>query len=264
MTSSSASAPLPTPSGVGATALLVAGFRAAEAGRPAPWFDDSLAAHFLAAAPGWQQPTDDVPGEIFVATRTRVFDDVIRRAVDSGVRQIVVLGAGLDTRAFRLALASDVTMFEVDREDVLGFKEAVLAGLAAQPTCRRVPLRSDLAEDWPALLHAAGHDDRRPTAWIVEGVLTYLGGALVHRVLDAVRARSAPDSALAMTVPARFLRGAGTDLRSATDRWLGRYGYAGDRLSVHHVARSFGRRTAAGEGVGDLVIARSVTHRPPL
>jgi methyltransferase (TIGR00027 family) len=130
----------------------------------------------------------------YFTQRTPFYDERILSAVGAGCEQVVLLGAGLDSRAFRLGLPEHVTVFELDRSPVLDFKQAVLAGHSAVPTCRRVPLATDLLADWPAELPAAGFDPARPAAWVAEGLLMYLSRADADRLLDRVTALSAPGS----------------------------------------------------------------------
>src|SRR5262245_23280147 len=111
---------------VSATAVGVAAIRAAEAAQPDALFSDPLASAFVRAA-NWFRTTDpDEPATrrrvgalvMWVRVRTRFLDDVVTDACAAGCRQIVVLGAGLDARAFRLRLPSGVRFYEVDLPDV--------------------------------------------------------------------------------------------------------------------------------------------------
>jgi methyltransferase (TIGR00027 family) len=125
---------------------------------------------------------------------TPFYDQRILSAVGAGCRQVVRLGAGLDTRAFRLGLPESVTVFELDQPPVLDFKQSVLNQHGAVPTCRRVPLAADLLADWPAVLRAAGFDLALPAAWVAEGVLMYLSRPDADRLLDRLTVLSAPGS----------------------------------------------------------------------
>ncbi|WP_320775668.1 SAM-dependent methyltransferase [Streptomyces sp. CRN 30] len=199
--------------GVGATALLVAAARAVETCRDDSLAQDVYAEHFVRAAPasaGWPLRIEDVPdGDAnplwgrfarYFGLRTRVLDDWLLRSVRSGARQVVLLGAGLDARAFRLAWPEGRTLFEVDRERVLGFKHEVLDGLAATPKVRRVPVPVDLRDDWVGALGAAGFDPAVPTAWLAEGLLFYLPPAAESRLMDTVHRLSAAGSTLAFEI----------------------------------------------------------------
>ena len=114
---------------VGSTALLVATARALEAQKPDPLAFDPYAELFCRAVGGWaadvldgkdpdhQLKTADF-GEHFVnfqGARTKYFDEYFRRAADAGVRQVVILAAGLDSRGYRLEWPAATTIFELDR-----------------------------------------------------------------------------------------------------------------------------------------------------
>ena len=164
--------------GVAATALAVAAIRAEETARPDRLFADPLAAAFVAAS-RWSpsRPADDrraVLLRAWVVARTVFLDDLLASACREGRRQVVLLGAGLDVRAFRLPWPPGVRCFELDTADVLDHKDLVLTGQAAVAGCERIPVRCDLRTDWPGALLAAGFESGLPTVWVAEGVLAYL------------------------------------------------------------------------------------------
>ncbi|MFD5462348.1 SAM-dependent methyltransferase [Kitasatospora sp. NPDC127059] len=196
--------------GVGLTALLVAAARAVETHRPDALARDPYAEHFVRADPAtahWPRHPRDVPdGEAdplwgrlgrYFALRTRALDDQLLRAVQLGARQVVLLGAGLDTRAYRLDWPADCALYEIDRPEVLAFKQRVLDGLDAQPTARRHTVAADLRTDWAAALTAAGFRPDQPTAWLAEGLLLYLPGTVERDLFAVVDRLSAPGSTLA-------------------------------------------------------------------
>ncbi|MEW2069397.1 SAM-dependent methyltransferase, partial [Streptomyces sp. NPDC007346] len=174
--------------GVGVTALLVAAARAIETHRPDSLAQDVYAEHFVLAAPasaGWPvHPRQVADGDAnplwgrfarYFGLRTRVLDDFLLRSVRAGdVRQVVLLGAGLDSRAFRLDWPPGCVVFEIDRKEVLAFKHQVLGGLSATPRAARVPIPMDLRADWAGALPGAGFDPAAPSVWLVEGLLFYL------------------------------------------------------------------------------------------
>jgi methyltransferase (TIGR00027 family) len=135
----------------------------------------------------------------WVSARTRFLDDLLLDATNEGVRQVVLLGAGLDARAFRLPWPDGVRIFELDTAAMLDFKQRVVDGIAAQPRAQRAVIRIDLREDWPGALRAAGFDPDAPVAWVVEGLLVYLDEASVERVMNEIGALSAPGSRLGLT-----------------------------------------------------------------
>ncbi|HEY2427576.1 MAG TPA: SAM-dependent methyltransferase, partial [Acidimicrobiales bacterium] len=109
------------PAGVGRTAIGVAALRAAESERSDRLFADPYAARFVAAAE-WVPGATSPALAVWVAIRTRFLDELVLDATSGKCRQVVLLGAGLDTRAFRLDWPAGVRVFEVDVPDVLDFK----------------------------------------------------------------------------------------------------------------------------------------------
>ncbi|MYY84714.1 SAM-dependent methyltransferase, partial [Streptomyces sp. SID335] len=137
----------------------------------------------------------------YFGLRTRTLDDFLLRHVGAGgTRQVVLLGAGLDTRAFRLDLPSDCVVHEVDRAGVLDFKQRVLTDLSAVPRAKRVPVPVDLRADWVGALAAAGFDAAAPSVWLAEGLLFYLPGPVETYLIDMVDRLAAAGSALAFEV----------------------------------------------------------------
>jgi methyltransferase (TIGR00027 family) len=132
-----------------------------------------------------------------VAVRTQYFDDYLLAAVDAGVRQVVILASGLDSRAYRLQWPADTVVYEIDQPKVIEFKTTTLSGLGAQPTATRRTIPIDLRSDWPAALQAAGLNAAAPTAWLAEGLLIYLPPEAQDRLFDNITAISAPDSTIA-------------------------------------------------------------------
>ncbi|MFB7434362.1 class I SAM-dependent methyltransferase [Streptomyces microflavus] len=200
--------------GVGVTALLVAAARAIETHRPDSLARDVFAEHFVLAAPasaGWPIHPRQVPeGDAdplwgrfarYFGLRTRVLDDFLMQSVHAGgARQVVLLGAGLDSRAFRLDWPPGCVIFEIDREEVLAFKHQVLDGLSAAPKAVRVPVPMDLRGDWAGALPGAGFDPAAPSVWLVEGLLFYLPPAAETYLIDTVDRLSRAGSALAFEV----------------------------------------------------------------
>jgi methyltransferase (TIGR00027 family) len=197
---------------VGSTALFVATARALEAQKPDPLAVDRFAEVFCRAVGGnsadvldGKNPehplkTSDF-GEHFVnfqGARTRYFDDYFRRAADAGVRQVVILAAGLDSRAYRLPWPDETTIFELDRPQVLDFKREVLAEQGAEPNAERREIAVDLREDWPQALQDNGFDDTRPSAWIAEGLLIYLPATVQNQLFTGIDALAAPGSHVAV------------------------------------------------------------------
>jgi methyltransferase (TIGR00027 family) len=132
-----------------------------------------------------------------IAVRTKYFDSALLAAVEAGVRQVVILASGLDSRAYRLHWPAETVVYEVDQPKVIEFKTTTLAGIGAQPTAERRTVGIDLRNDWPTALRAAGLDPQAPTAWLAEGLLIYLPPEAQDRLFDNITAMSAPGSTVA-------------------------------------------------------------------
>jgi methyltransferase (TIGR00027 family) len=188
---------------VGFTALAVCAARALDAALEPPLANDDFAAGFVAAA-GEPNLAAAVAGidltsaaafnAQWVGVRTRFFDDFFTRA---GTPQAVILAAGLDCRAYRLAWPADSTVFEVDQPRVLEFKQQVLDQQGAVPSTRRIAIATDLRDDWAAALIAAGFDPGQPTAWALEGLLPYLPGPAQDALFGKLHELSAVGSHIA-------------------------------------------------------------------
>lgn len=164
-------------------------------------FDDPWAAD-LAGLEGraWieaRSPDSVLP----LVMRTRYFDDWLASAIlEPALRQVVVLGAGLDTRAWRLAWPQDTILFELDQAGVLAQKAEVLARAGVAARCERRAVEVDLRADWLSALRTAGFADDRPARWLLEGILFYLPSVDVVRILDAVSQSAATGSRLGFDI----------------------------------------------------------------
>ncbi len=187
--------------GAGSTALAVAAARALESTRPDRLFDDQIAIQVVAAAGTELAAWSSSRGELlrlamgdFFAIRTRYFDNYLLEAVGAGCRQVVILAAGFDARAYRLNWPSPVRLFELDRSDVFSIKDKIVTGRVPSPGCERIAVVGDLREDWPIALRAHGLDPGQPTAWLVEGVVVYLSEQENDEMLARISELSAPGS----------------------------------------------------------------------
>jgi len=192
---------------------MVAAARAIETHRDDALARDVYAEHFVRAARAsvdWPVRLQQVPdGDAdplwgrfarYFGLRTRVLDDFLLRQVRTGSRQVVLLGAGLDTRAYRLGWPPGCAVYEIDQEEVLAFKDRVLDGLRATPKAERVTIGADLRLDWATALTGAGFDPAAPTAWLAEGLLLYLPQTAERALIATVDELSAAGSALAYEV----------------------------------------------------------------
>ena len=193
---------------VGATATMVAASRALASADGL--IDDPFAAPLVRAV-GIDVYTRLVNGEIPVtgdgfdparmgrgmAVRTRFYDRFFVDATRSGIRQAVIVAAGLDARAYRLPWPQGTVVYEVDLPDVIDFKTSTLSKLGAAPTVERRTVAVDLRDDWPAAQRAAGFDPQAPSAWSAEGLVVYLPPEAQDALFDNITALSAPGSQLA-------------------------------------------------------------------
>jgi methyltransferase (TIGR00027 family) len=132
-----------------------------------------------------------------MAVRTRHFDKLFTDAAAAGVRQAVILAAGLDARAYRLPWPDGTTVYELDQPDVIAFKTETLDRLGAQPTADWRTVAIDLRDDWPKALRENGFDSAQPTAWIAEGLLIYLPPQAQDLLFDRIDELSASGSRVA-------------------------------------------------------------------
>jgi methyltransferase (TIGR00027 family) len=194
-------------SSVGYTALLVCGWRALDATTARPLARDDYAKYFIAASEDpyltgvLANPATSEDAMAFprlYGVQTRFFDEFFSSATEQGIRQAVIVAAGLDSRSYRLDWPSGTTVFELDQPKVLEFKERVLAERAAEPAAQRVDVAADLRDDWSIPLRAAGFDPQRPSSWSVEGILPYLNSDAQDTLFTRIGELSAPGSRLAI------------------------------------------------------------------
>jgi methyltransferase (TIGR00027 family) len=134
-----------------------------------------------------------------VSLRTAAIDEALRMALAAGARQLVILGAGLDARAYRLPELAGVSVFEVDHPATQAAKRERLAE-AGDGGARVVFVGVDFERDALAeRLASAGHDAAIATAWIWEGVTPYLDRVAIEATLGVLASRSAPSSTLLVT-----------------------------------------------------------------
>ncbi len=132
-----------------------------------------------------------------MAVRTSWFDKLFTDATAAGVRQAVILAAGLDAWAYRLDWPHGTTVYELDQPEVIDFKTKTLTGLGATPKADRRTVAIDLRNDWPKALLDNGFDPTQPTAWIAEGLLIYLPPEAQDLLFDRINELSAVGSRVA-------------------------------------------------------------------
>ncbi|MEV7027127.1 class I SAM-dependent methyltransferase [Kitasatospora sp. NPDC093558] len=263
---------------VSRTALSVARVRAYESARPDALFVDPYAAAFVEAAgvePAGSRPSPSALAKGLVVhgiLRTRFYDDRLLAAAADGAEQVVLLAAGLDTRAYRLDWPAGTQVFELDLEPVLAFKQKVLDGLGAEPAGRRTALPADLLDPhWPEHLLAAGFDPSRRSAWLAEGLLVYFTPEEAAGLFTAVATLAALGSRLLLEkgrdvsltphdpalahITALWRGGLGPD----THHWLDRHGWTAEITALDQVADDYGRPLSAPSTGGFIDAVRRHT-----
>jgi len=263
---------------VSRTAVGVAALRAYESGRPDRLFEDPYAAAFYEAGRAVLPEANgdgsrDGLGALFasqVAIRTRFYDDYL---LGAGCAQVVLLAAGLDARAFRLAWPPGTRVFELDLPEVLAFKDQVLTGQGAEPSCERVVVPADLREDWASRLRGAGFDPGVPTAWLAEGLLVYLSYEDADALLTTVGELSAPGSRVSFehrptdTPDGLLARARATPagehvtrlwlggLGGRAPEWLREHGWEPATVTRAELAEEYGRPASDDQTAGGFVTA---------
>lgn len=230
--------------GVGITAIVVAAARAAETDQPDPlirdpyarllaakgdigiWnamIDESMFAKLKSVDPTASAMIDYVRS--YQAVRTHFFDGYFADVVAGGIRQVVILASGLDSRAYRLDWPAQCTVYEIDQPQVLHYKSATLAAHGVKPAVdhRNVPI--DLRHDWPAALRDQGFSSTTPTAWLAEGLLIYLPADAHDRLLEQITELSSPGSSIAVETAASYSGERRAQLRE-------RFAKAADELGI--------------------------------
>ena len=122
------------------------------------------------------------------------------------MRQVVLVAAGLDTRAFRLEWPAATRLYEIDQPQVLDAKQDILRTSGATPNCQRLTVGVDLQEaSWPQALIDRGYRPDHPSVWLIEGLLYYLPRPAVDDLLGSVHSLMAADSPIGLDVMNRNL-----------------------------------------------------------
>jgi methyltransferase (TIGR00027 family) len=231
-------------SSVGVTAVMVAAARAAETARPGRLINDPFAEVLVASAGTgvWQEMLDDsVAAKLaqiddeaaamfeqmrtYQAVRTHFFDEFFVEAAAAGIRQMVILASGLDSRAYRLQWPAGTSVYEIDQPRVLEYKSTTLAAHGAQPSALRREVPIDLRFDWPTALRNQGFDTTQPTAWLAEGLLMYLPADAQDRLFELLTGLSAPGSRIAVETVAGHAPQRRAEMRERFERIRAQMGF---------------------------------------
>ncbi|NBH03208.1 SAM-dependent methyltransferase [Amycolatopsis sp. SID8362] len=189
------------------TAQWMAAARAIESERDDALYTDPLARD-LAAPDGFRLIERYAGGGLlpFITIRTKFLDDRIGELrSEPAIRQVVLIAAGMDTRAFRLDWPEDTVVFEVDHAPLLAEKQRRLTELGAEPRVDRRVAPADLTGDWLPELEKAGFDRSRPTLWVAEALTFFLTEEQAAGLLETLGSASAPGSRLALDILGRAL-----------------------------------------------------------
>ena len=229
---------------VGTTAVMVAAARAGETERVDPLIRDPYARILVAGAGTgvWEFMLDDEfaakladadaeAAAIFEhlgnyqAVRTHFFDEFFAKAAAAGIRQIVILASGLDSRAYRVQWPAGTTVYEIDQPRVLEYKSATLSEHRVTPSALRREVPIDLRFDWPKALRETGFDACVPTAWLAEGLLMYLPADAQDRLFEQITELSAAGSRIAVEAM-------GTHSEDRREEMRGRFARITEKMGV--------------------------------
>jgi methyltransferase (TIGR00027 family) len=129
---------------------------------------------------------------VYMQVRTRTIDDVVREFVEAGGDQLVILGAGFDCRAVRMKELKRVKVYEIDHPATQAHKRAVLEKNPVTYVAWDFEQRP--VSELPAALAELGHDPKKQTLTIWEGVTMYLSEPAIDATVAAVAAYSSPTS----------------------------------------------------------------------
>jgi methyltransferase (TIGR00027 family) len=143
--------------------------------------------------------------QLIIILRTRYIDDYVREGIMKGARQVVILGAGYDTRALRIEAMKGVKVFEVDRPGMSWDKQArvkkVLGFLPPNVVYIAMDFLSETLEDLKAKLIQTGYDCQEKTLFILEGLVSHLTEEAVGALFTFIASFSASGSSLVCTYP---------------------------------------------------------------
>jgi methyltransferase (TIGR00027 family) len=181
---------------VAITAQFTAKAREIESQRTDALFNDPWA-HLFSGEAGrrWLARQPEKNAGLTLALRTRYLDDLLAaHQNEQAMRQVVILAAGYDTRAYRLSWPSQTRLFEIDQPAVLEYKDQQLLAAGAVPGCERKAIGMDLKFAWEGPLLEAGFQPELPSVWIVEGLLMYLTAADASQLLETISRLTASGS----------------------------------------------------------------------
>jgi len=203
--------------------------------------------------------------QALLAVRTRFIDDQLLEAVNQRkINQIVILGSGLDARAYRLREISSTVIFEVDFPEVLQVKANLVATTNEKPQCKRVEVAANLGiPSWSDHLQEAGFQPQNATFWLLEGLTGYLTENELRFLLSTIRQLSSTSSRLVATFNGCCAFTLSSWHKFATNtpaELLQELGWNATQYPLHEVAKLFNRDTDLLKGTDSsywLVVAET-------
>lgn len=142
--------------------------------------------------------------QLATCARTAYFDNFVLQSVNTwNIEQVVNLGCGMDTRAYRLIFPEHIRIFEIDLPKILFYKEFVLKRFKDTPTCARRVIPADLGaldSRWMIQLLQNGFQRNKPAVWVLEGLTMHLSEWEVYNLFDGIRRLSTIDSRIILCV----------------------------------------------------------------
>ena len=229
---------------VGSTAVMVAAARAGETDNPDPLIRDPYARILVEGAGTgmWESMLDESMADRveaadpeaaaifrhmgnYQAVRTHFFDAFFADAAAAGIRQIVILASGLDSRAYRLDWPAGTRVYEIDQPKVLEYKATTLAEHGVRPAAEVHEVPVDLRQDWAAALRGRGFDPTQPTAWLAEGLLMYLPADAQDRLFEQLTELSAPGSRVSAEAVAHRDESRRAEMRERFEKFADQLGF---------------------------------------
>ncbi|HEY4219819.1 MAG TPA: SAM-dependent methyltransferase [Myxococcota bacterium] len=253
------------------TAFLVAAFRAQESDRTDALFSDPFAARLVGERRQAILATVAHLGEMAgwsSVVRTVLIDRLIADAVEHGFRTVINIGAGLDTRPYRLELPPSLSWIEADQVGVVAHKNAVLAG--ETPRCSLSRVAVDLADANARRALLARIADA-PALGIIEGVFPYLTDDAVGATLDDLFACEAIEQIIVDYIPPEIIRAravAGSRLHDVPFRfmppdWHAFFAEHGWRVKAMHDLAEEGARRGRPFPIPEALRAQMTQQQPP-
>jgi methyltransferase (TIGR00027 family) len=269
---------------VGATATMVAAARAVASRRPAAVVNDPFAeplvraagVDFFARLASGELDFADVGGDVDTSwmpdvfgVRAKFFDDFFSTAGAAGIRQVVIVASGLDSRSYRLPWHAKTVVYEIDQPAVVEFKHETMAALGAKPTAELRTVGVDLRRDWSTALRQSGFDLGRPTAWVAEGLLIgYLPGEAQDQLVEDITDLSVPGSRIAVDHLPSSAKSLGPRMALITEQWkahgsdvdVGNLTYPGIHTNIDTLLTQCGWEVSS-YSLSDLFVAAGL-HAP--